>query len=164
MPTLRWSDKTAKQKRQAYAGVKAWRERNAERFKMESRLSIALRRSWQHAVAWPLICQHYGDRCLNCGAAEDLCFDHVIPLSKGGENQLTNGQPLCRKCNTFKGNLQEQDKDWRPDHGAWIVRLVEINPQLVLEAQGKRGWHRTAEGRREMERRWEQRGRELVVP
>jgi 5-methylcytosine-specific restriction endonuclease McrA len=42
--------------------------------------------------------------CICCGSEKNLTFDHVIPLSKGGINSLANGQILCKKCNTVKGD------------------------------------------------------------
>lgn len=45
----------------------------------------------------------HGDNCLSCGIAEDICMDHVIPISKGGTNSVDNLQPLCRSCNSGKG-------------------------------------------------------------
>lgn len=46
-----------------------------------------------------------GGRCANCGVAEDLVLDHVIPIAKGGLSQLDNLQLLCSKCNRIKGKL-----------------------------------------------------------
>jgi len=42
--------------------------------------------------------------CVFCGATEDLTLDHIIPVSKGGENTKSNIQRLCRRCNSSKGN------------------------------------------------------------
>ena len=42
--------------------------------------------------------------CICCGSENNLTFDHVIPASKGGVNSSTNGQILCKKCNTVKGS------------------------------------------------------------
>jgi 5-methylcytosine-specific restriction endonuclease McrA len=37
----------------------------------------------------------------------ELHIDHIIPLSRGGENCEENLQTLCKKCNlTKKNNMQ----------------------------------------------------------
>jgi|DEB19_MinimDraft_2_1074335.scaffolds.fasta_scaffold03680_3 5-methylcytosine-specific restriction endonuclease McrA len=42
--------------------------------------------------------------CAICYESENLQLDHVIPISKGGKNELLNLQILCKKCNREKGN------------------------------------------------------------
>lgn len=44
-----------------------------------------------------------GGKCVKCGAAEDLHFDHIIPWSKGGSSHTAdNIQLLCGKHNLEK--------------------------------------------------------------
>lgn len=43
-------------------------------------------------------------RCVNCSAVEDLQFDHVIPITKGGGNSIDNIQILCGDCNRQKSD------------------------------------------------------------
>lgn len=54
------------------------------------------------AVEWATVVAWWGGRCLSCGAAETT-VDHVVPLSRGGGNGITNIQPLCGSCNSVKG-------------------------------------------------------------
>lgn len=41
-------------------------------------------------------------RCVRCGAEDDLQFDHVIPVAKGGGSAVGNIQILCGDCNRQK--------------------------------------------------------------
>ena len=44
-----------------------------------------------------------GGRCRQCGSTQQLHFDHVIPISRGGANTVANIQLLCGACNRAKG-------------------------------------------------------------
>lgn len=44
-----------------------------------------------------------GAKCQRCGATDNLCVDHIVPLARGGSNELDNLQILCWHCNTSKG-------------------------------------------------------------
>lgn len=45
-----------------------------------------------------------GGKCARCGSRENLEFDHVIPLSKGGSNTVRNVELLCERCNREKSD------------------------------------------------------------
>jgi len=45
-----------------------------------------------------------GGKCVKCGSQENLEFDHIIPVSKGGATTYRNIQLLCKKCNVEKTN------------------------------------------------------------
>lgn len=62
--------------------------------------------------------------CIYCGSKEHLCFDHIIPRSKGGPDITSNLVLACRKCNSSKG-----DKDIFYWYG--IERQEQI-PKLVI--------------------------------
>lgn len=43
-------------------------------------------------------------RCQICGGWDNLAVDHIIPESKGGTQDESNLQALCRTCNVRKGD------------------------------------------------------------
>lgn len=46
-----------------------------------------------------------GVKCQHCGTDQDLTIDHIVPVSKGGGNELENLQVLCKSCNSKKKDL-----------------------------------------------------------
>ena len=57
--------------------------------------------SKQNVRSW--VFSAYGEECIKCGSKDDIQLDHIIPISHGGENKLSNLQPLCKSCNVSKG-------------------------------------------------------------
>jgi 5-methylcytosine-specific restriction endonuclease McrA len=61
-----------------------------------------------HSFAeWETLKAQYDYTCPCCHKREPeikLSCDHIIPLSKGGSNNIENIQPLCRLCNSIKNN------------------------------------------------------------
>ncbi len=49
-----------------------------------------------------------GCRCELCGKKllfEDMTLDHIVPLSMGGADKITNVACTCKPCNQFKSNI-----------------------------------------------------------
>jgi len=64
---------------------------------------------------------YYDDKCLCCNKKEldvKLTPDHVLPLSRGGDNTISNIQPLCKLCNCKK---HSKYIDYRP----FIIELSQ---------------------------------------
>lgn len=59
------------------------------------------------AAEFEALCRAAGGKCLCCSRRRKLVPDHVIPLSKGGANDISNIQPLCKSCNGRK-----KDNSW----------------------------------------------------
>lgn len=58
-----------------------------------------------HPRVWESIKARFGYMCPACALEEPdikLTIDHIIPVSKGGTNDASNLQPLCRLCNSRK--------------------------------------------------------------
>lgn len=124
-----------------------YRERHRERLRAESRARnaagvyrdnrrrhVILRRArLANAVGtwtideWQSLLAKYGNQCLRCGTTKRLSFDHVIPITKGGENTIENAQPLCVPCNCFKA---KRCFDYRLPNQALLQADPEFSDRL----------------------------------
>ena len=43
-------------------------------------------------------------RCVRCGSQQELQYDHIIPLARGGADSAENLQLLCASCAREKGD------------------------------------------------------------
>lgn len=47
--------------------------------------------------------------CQYCGATKNLTIDHIMPVSRGGQNTWKNLVTCCFKCNNAKGNKTPEE-------------------------------------------------------
>lgn len=93
------------------AKVRKWEKDNPEQYKILRR-SITHRRraNIKNNGNNTLTAQEIADLlkshlyCEYCGIKENLTIDHIIPISKGGQNCLSNVTVACGSCNSRKGN------------------------------------------------------------
>lgn len=88
-----------------YARVKAEQKRIAhEKRRAEQQFYARFNRVRREAqIHLPALFERDGKQCKQCGCTDQLTIDHVIPLARGGSNELDNLQILCNKCNSRKG-------------------------------------------------------------
>jgi 5-methylcytosine-specific restriction endonuclease McrA len=75
-----------------------WRRRRA---RLEGAIGSHTREAWEALLYF------HNWSCARCGRNDQpLTEDHVVPLTRGGDDFITNIQPLCRPCNARKGNRE----------------------------------------------------------
>ncbi len=100
-----WREKNKEKLKMA---VRTWKKENKDRVLHSNQLRRAMRRGngGSHTFQqWETLKAQYNWTCPCCKKVEPeikLTEDHIIPLSKGGSNNIENIQPLCRSCNCKK--------------------------------------------------------------
>ena len=98
--------------------LKDWENENKERTLLARRLGKYRHKHRKLSAGrfsmkeWKSLVLSFGNKCLWCGKTNtELTIDHVVPLIKGGTNNIENLQPLCRVCNSKK---HDKIIDFRP--------------------------------------------------
>lgn len=55
-----------------------------------------------------------GATCANCGATEFIEYHHIVPLSHGGTNRISNIVPLCQECHFKAHGKIWHGKNYKP--------------------------------------------------
>jgi 5-methylcytosine-specific restriction endonuclease McrA len=99
-----------REREEVIARSKKWAENNPEKVRQAKANNSRKRRAARHASPgsftaeeFEAMCELYGNRCLACGDTEAILqADHVVPLTRGGSDDIGNIQPLCGSCNRKK--------------------------------------------------------------
>lgn len=87
------------------AVFKKWRESSPDIDRIRHHRRRAHKESVQtFKVTLKEIARMRSQACFYCGSREKICIDHVVPLSRGGNNSIGNYLPACLRCNSSKKN------------------------------------------------------------
>ena len=100
-------------KRKNVSGEKHWnwqgglgKDKKHRAFLQRQRENRKKRNGGSHTLGeWENLKAQFNWTCPMCGRSEPeikLTEDHIIPLSRGGSNNIENIQPLCQSCNSKK--------------------------------------------------------------
>ena len=139
------------------AHSKTWGEDNPEKVRQAIANNSRKRRAAKHASPgsftaeeFKALCGQYGNRCLACGDTEAVLeADHIVPLTRGGTDDLGNIQPLCGTCNWKKSvGIIDYRTGWFAEEtdpvGAATYRLAA--PPFWLMAEASRPWFHRPRG------------------
>ena len=82
--------------RKAHLEERAAYQRNRKAFEAGAKGSFT-------AEEFRALCDYTNHLCPRCFEEKPLTIDHIVALSKGGSNDISNIQPLCKSCNCSKG-------------------------------------------------------------
>lgn len=105
------SEETRKKIGDSHRGAKApwWKGGYQNKLMLNrNRRIIKIGNGGSHTLGdWENLKAQYDWTCPHCYKVEPkivLTEDHIIPVSKGGSNNIENIQPLCKSCNSRKSN------------------------------------------------------------
>lgn len=65
---------------------------------MSDRSEKRLRKESNTPMFKAMVRDEHGCACVNCGSYENVEYHHIVPISLGGTNAISNVVPLCHKC------------------------------------------------------------------
>ena len=120
--TLRNKKRLARQSKEWWENNQDSKKEYAKRYQQSEKGRVYRQRSYFRSqnmevgtinnltyAEWLSILEDYNYRCAYCGKAFSPSNmpmrDHVIPISRGGNNTKENIKPACKSCNSKKGTM-----------------------------------------------------------
>ena len=105
-----------------------WRKKNPDRSRMHDKAKVAKRRAAKLGSSGSFSGDEFVQLCIDrrwectyCGCeltTKTATADHIIPLSRGGSNDIGNIAPSCRSCNSKKHDKTANEyAEWLPAWG-----------------------------------------------
>jgi len=73
--------------------------------------------------------------CVRCGINENIEFDHIIPVSRGGKSTYRNGQLLCEYHNRLKHNKLMSELNWEFEEDKQKRTITRLQDQVRKEKE-----------------------------
>lgn len=90
------------------------------------------RRKQRQKISRPKVLEKFKYRCVRCGYNEfftALDIDHIIPVSHGGINEISNLQVLCSNCHRYK-TTEDNYKFGKK----WSKNIINTSRQISSES------------------------------
>lgn len=98
--------------------VKLWARANKYNRKIATSIKFP-QKQWKELLAL------YQGCCAYCGVhSTDLTCDHIVPLKLGGDNNIENLVPACRRCNSSKRH--KPLAEWNPVLAGVVIKELEL--------------------------------------
>lgn len=115
--------------------TRRWKQKNLAKHASYEAKRRAAKRKTTGAYTdreWFALLEQCNHRCLCCGREDaKLTVDHVIPLSLGGANDISNIQPLCLTCNDVKGTKSTDYRGVRQQRVDPIPRNSDLDSDMA---------------------------------
>lgn len=79
----------------------------------------------------------HGRSCVNCGSTESIELHHIVPLSVGGTNNISNIVPLCGKCHMgvhfAKKAWEESSRNAQNSHRPRTIEKIDDWEEIIKD-------------------------------
>lgn len=108
---------------------------------------LKIRQEFANALFQNKLRQKLGTKCIYCGMNDDIQYHHIIPVSQGGDNRISNLVPLCGRCHFLahekkpiegkKYKKKGRAETIKPNNYDFIIKLylgnlIKMNEAMAL--------------------------------